>query len=181
MQEGTEGLGAVAALDLSYVDEVSSIEELGTNEKVGELGLGVEDSLDAGRCCTVPVGAGDEKIAAVVAVAAGTQVGEVKGVEVDELAGVVALFLDLRHGDDDGLGAKVHPEIGVRCIGVGGDDELIFRRGHGAGVGEGVKGGAVVVTAGVDRLLVEGLVVGGHGEGVDVRLFGDGACFLWSE
>jgi len=77
------------------------------------LGLGAEYGLDAGRCCAVPVGTGDEKIAAVVAVATGAQVGEVEGVEVDELAGI-ALFLDLRHGDDDGLGAKVHPEIGSR-------------------------------------------------------------------
>ncbi len=39
-----------AGLDVSYIDDVCSIEELGTDEKVGEPRLSVEHSLDAGRC-----------------------------------------------------------------------------------------------------------------------------------
>ncbi len=179
MQKGAERLGAVAGLDLSHVGDISSVEELSTDEQVGKLGLGAENSLDAGRRRSIPVGTGDEKIAAAVAEAAGAQVSEVEGIEIDELAGVVALFLDFRHGHDDGLGAQVHPEIGVRCVGVGGDDELVFRCGDRAGIGQGVEGRAVVVAGGVDCLLVEGLVVDGQGKGIDVRFPGDGACILW--
>ena len=73
----------------------------------------------------VPAGAGDHEGAAIVAVGAGAEVGEVVGVEVDHLPGVVAVGLDLRHGDDDGLGAEIHPEVGVGRVGVGGDDELV--------------------------------------------------------
>ena len=49
------------------------------------------------------------------------------------------------------------------------------------GVGEGVEGAAVVGAGGVDGLLVHGEVVCGHGEAVDVGLFGDGAGVLGEE
>ena len=69
---------------------------------VGELGLGADDGFDSGRVVAVPAGAGDEEGAAVVAVGASAEIGEVVGVEIDHLAGVVAVGLDLRHGDDEG-------------------------------------------------------------------------------
>ncbi len=136
-----------------------------------------QNIFDSGWLVTFPVGAGDEEGATVVSIGAGADVGEVVGVEVDHLAGVVAVGFDGRHGDDEWLGAEIHPEIGVGRVGVGGDDELVVGRSYGFGVGEGVEGCAVICTRGIDGLLVHGLVVGGHGEAVDESVFGDGAGF----
>ena len=88
---------------------------------------------------TAPAWARNEEAPPVVAEGAGAEVGEVVGVEINHLAGVVAGWFNLRQRDDEGLGAEIHPEIGIGCVGVGSDDELVVGGGNGFGAGEGVE------------------------------------------
>ena len=83
VEEGAERLGVIAGLDLVDLGQIGRVEELGAEEDVGELGFGVDDGFDACGLGAVPAGAGDEEGAAVVAVGAGAEVGEVVGVEID--------------------------------------------------------------------------------------------------
>ena len=106
-EEGGERLRFVLGLDLLDVVEVGGVEELGAADDVDELGLRPEDFGDAGGDGTFPSRAGDEKRAAAVAGCAGAEVVEIEGVKVHHLEDPIAVLLDGRDGEDDGLGAEV--------------------------------------------------------------------------
>jgi hypothetical protein len=177
VQEGAERCGVIPGLDLVDAGEILQVKELGAEEEVGELCFAGDDGLDASRRWTAPAWAGDEEAPTVVAEGAAAEVGEVVGVEINHLTGVVAGWLNLRQRDNEGLGAEIHPEIGIGRVGVGSDDELVVGGGNGFGAGEGVKCSTVVRAGWVDGLLMHRLVVSGHRKAIDERFLGDGSGF----
>ena len=113
------------------VGKIGQVKKLSTEEQVGELSLECKTSLMPAGLAPRPTGTCDEEDTSIVAKGAGAEIGKVVGIEIDHLSGVVAVWLDLRHGDDERLGTKIHPEVGVGSIGVWGDDELVLGGGDG--------------------------------------------------
>ncbi|MNN52577.1 hypothetical protein D3C81_1672860 [compost metagenome] len=84
-EKGAQGLGFVTLLDLLDLGQVLLIEQLGAVQAIDDIAFAADDLVDAGRCLAFPVGAGDQEISALVAGGTGAQVGEVLGIEVDQL------------------------------------------------------------------------------------------------
>ena len=105
-----------------------------------------------------------------------SEIAEVVRIKINQLCAVVATLVDLGHRDDNRLGTQIHPDIGIRRIGVRSNELLILRGRHPRGVTQSIErrleGGAFKV----HRLLVERLVASHDREAIDERLFGDRAC-----
>ena len=103
----------------------------------------------------------------------GVDVVEVVGVHVDQLHREVALRIDRRNGEDDGLCPQVHPQERVGRVRIGRDDRRVLGREHIRGIPNLVEGGAEVRTARLQRLGMHGLVALHHREAPHVGFLGD--------
>ena len=96
-------------MNLVDLRQVGHVEQLRTEEQIGKLRLRPDDVFDSRGFVTLPSRPGNQKYSSIVAEGACTEVGEVVGVEIDHLAGVVPVGLDLRHSHNQRLRAQVHP------------------------------------------------------------------------
>ncbi len=140
-----EGL-RVASLDLLHVIQIGWIEELSPEQNISELGFRLKNRLHTFRSFALPTRTDNHERAAVVAITSRSQIGEIEGLEIDHLTGLVAILFDLRHGHDNGLGAQVHPEKRIRSVGVWRDHEFVLRRRHVRRTRNGVERDAVART-----------------------------------
>lgn len=169
-----ERLEAIARLNLLDPPQIVGTEELGTGDVENETRSAADDRADAFGLFPLPVGTGDEERPGAIAAGQRAHIGEVVGVEVDELELIEALRLHLRHGQDHGFRPQIDPEHTVRGIGVGGHDGSILG-GEKAGLTAHLIEGALVLgPIGVNRLAVHGFEVHYHGEAIEIGLFGDG-------
>ncbi len=114
------------------------------------------------------------KVASIVTEGARAEIGKVVGVEIDKLRGVVAIFLDLWHGEDKRFGPQIHPNVGIGSVGVRSDDKFVIGCCNRFGAIQVLKSPRKSETRLVDGLLVHGVVVHNHWEAVDVGLLGNG-------
>ncbi|MCY1396549.1 hypothetical protein D9M71_115260 [compost metagenome] len=161
--KSTEGLGLVTLLDLLDLGQVLLIEQLGAVQGIDNVTFAADDLIDTGRCLAFPVGAGNQVASAFVAGGAGAQVGEVLGIEVDQLGGIIAARFYGGEGQHQGLGTQVHPDKGVGRIGVRRDEGGVPGAEYLGTVADLVEWGLVVGATGVHGLGVQGLVHFHHG------------------
>src|SRR3984885_4638632 len=130
VEERAQWLGVVTGLDFADIRQVGHVEELSAEEGVAELRLGVDDAFNSCWTYAAPAGTGDHEGPALVPVGSSAEIAKVISIKIDKLRRVIAIRLDLRHGDDDGLGPKVHPKVGIGCVGIGSNDKLVLRSGN---------------------------------------------------
>ncbi|MNV34582.1 hypothetical protein D3C71_1260080 [compost metagenome] len=134
-----QGLDLVAALDFPDLFQVLFIEQLCAVQRIGDVALAAYHAVDIDWLLTFPVRADDHEVAATVAGAAGAQVGEILGVEVDQLDRVVTLLGDLWQGQDQRFGAQVHPHERVGGVRVRRDDRRVLGGEHPGGIADAVE------------------------------------------
>jgi hypothetical protein len=122
-----ERLRFVASLNLLHIVEFAGIEKLGAKTREGKFRFAAKHFLDARRQTAVPTWTGDEEAAAVISCSAAASVGEIKGVKINELNGVVPALLNGRHGDYHRLGSEIQTERRVNRVRVGDLDKLCHR------------------------------------------------------
>ena len=123
------------------------------------LRTALEHRLHAGRRIASPVGADHQIVARVAAGRARADIAVVVGAAVDQLDRVVALRVDRRHADHQGLRPEVHPQHRIGGIAIGRDDRGVLVGEHLVGVGDGVERRLVLAGILVDHELVQNCVV----------------------
>jgi len=86
-----------------------------------------EDLENSLRRRSDPARTGDQVASADVAGCARSDITVVEGVHIGELHGVITVLLDVGNAEDNGLGAKVGLQHGVRRIAIWRDDGGVFR------------------------------------------------------
>ncbi|MNO59984.1 hypothetical protein D3C76_505840 [compost metagenome] len=173
-----EGFNLVALLDLLDLGQVLVIEQLRAIQRIGDVAFAAQQAVDVQRLPALPIGAGNHEMAAVVAGAAGAQVGEVLRVGVNQLHRVIAMLFDGRQGQHHRLGAQVHPDEGVGSVCIRRDERGVLGGERLGGVADLVERRLEVRALLVHGLGVEGLVHLHHREAVQVGLLGDAPGFL---
>ncbi len=101
----TQGFDLVTLLDLLDLGQILLIEQLCAIQRIGDVAFTAQQTVDVQRLLALPVGSGDHEMPAVVAGAAGAQVGKVLRIGVDQLHRVITMFFDGRQGQYQRLGA----------------------------------------------------------------------------
>ena len=109
-------LHLVAGLDLLHVVYVARIEQLRPIGGERQVSIRAKYFLDALRSLAFPIRSRDEETTAIVAGRAASDVVEIERVRVNQLDAEIAFLFDLRHGEHQWFGAKVHAKCGVRGI-----------------------------------------------------------------
>ena len=128
IQERRQRRHLVAGLDLLDLVDVRRAEQLGAVQHQRKVGVGSDDLVDALGFVALPVRPGQKVFPAAVTGGAAAHVGEVVGVEVDELQRVVAVLFDRRNGQHQRFGAQVGADRRVRRVRVRRLDRLVFGR-----------------------------------------------------
>lgn len=174
-QELRQRLDLVAGLDRLDLLDIGRIEKLRPIEHEGKIGLAADHRLDALGLPALPGRAGEQIAAGAVTGGPTADIGEVEGIEVDELQRVVAPLLDCRHGEDERFGSQVGADIGIGRVGIRRLDRLVLGRIDPRIVDQRVPGRLVFRAAAVDEIGMLDAVAVDHGKAVDRRLPRDDA------
>ena len=164
-------------LDRLHRLEVSGVEQLGAVEGQGQIRFGANHLRDARRRAALPVGTSNQEGATAVPGGTAAEIGEVVGVEIDQLDAPVALLLDRGHGEHDRLPAQIQAHPGVGRVGVWGLHGRVGRGVDARNVEELVVGRLVVGVGRIDEVGVLDAVVVHHREAIHVGIPGDLANF----
>ncbi|MNM89985.1 hypothetical protein D3C81_1022310 [compost metagenome] len=172
-------LHAIGSLYPLDVLDIVRPEQLRAIEDKGEVRFRAEHTVDALGRFPFPLRPGEQVLPAAVAGDPGADVGEVVGIEVNELRGVVTALLHRRHRQYQRFGAQVGAQARIRCIRVGRLHGLVVWRADAGIAMDLVPGPFVLRILAIHEIGILDAVVIHRRIAVDVRFLGNGTHFLY--